>query len=340
MPPFGSKHTTASRKKKGARASRATVTRSSSVMETGSPQSPGLTSSDDDEGKVKRPARDKVLHITKEEFYEQMVMAKHPIIHDEDRLEKAYRYIDIANSMMEKKTEEKLDRVMAEKQDEMDAKNNNGKADREAGPAFFRGNMSTTIMLNGVDQIAEKLDSPTWGKAIWDLYRGTGVAVQDVWGVKKENNRVVSVLVKFSTRYQKTAAISIVNEIRADIVNSLPNRTRVRVSARDAFPKDQMEKVQECYTRGYALKKAGKIQSYRIYNTGAEEPTFEVRTLMGGKQIWGPAPSLSEESLRREETRRGSKDGAGSRERDSQHHQVIEVEDEMMHGDPVQQDTN
>ncbi len=89
-----------------------------------------------------------------------------------------------------------------------------------------------------------------------------------------------------------------------------------------------------------ALKKAGKIQSYRIYNTGAEEPTFEVRTQMGGKQIWGPAPSVSEESLRRDETRRGSKDGAGSRERDSQQHQVLEVEDEMMHGDPEQQDTN
>jgi hypothetical protein len=61
---------------------------------------------------------------------------------------------------------------------------------------------------------------------------------------------------------------------------------------------------------------------------------------MGGKQIWGPAPSLPEESLRRDETRRGSQDGAGSRERDSQHHQVLEVEDEMMHGDPEQQDTN
>jgi hypothetical protein len=101
-----------------------------------------------------------------------------------------------------------------------------------------------------------------------------------------------------------------------------------------------MEKVQDCYTRGYALKKAGKIQSYRIYNTGAKEPTFEVRTLMGGKQTWGPAPSLSGESLRRDEKGRGSKDRFGSRERDSQHHQALEVEDETMHEDPEQQNTN
>jgi hypothetical protein len=41
-------------------------------------------------------------------------------------------------------------------------------------------------------------------------------------------------------------------------------------------------KVQE-YNRGYALKREGKIQFYRIYNTRGEEPTFEIRTLMGGK---------------------------------------------------------
>jgi hypothetical protein len=115
--------------------------------------------------------------------------------------------------------------------------------------------MSTTIMMNGVDQIADKLRSPTWGKAIWDLYRGTGVGVQDVWPVKKENNKVVSALVKFSSRYQKTAAISIVNEIKADIAHGLSNRARVRVGARDAFPREQMSKVQEYTQEDTSLRK-------------------------------------------------------------------------------------
>jgi hypothetical protein len=60
-----------------------------------------MTSSDEDEEKVTRPAGDMVLHITKEELYEQILMVKHPIIHCEDKLEKAYRYIDIVNSTNE-----------------------------------------------------------------------------------------------------------------------------------------------------------------------------------------------------------------------------------------------
>jgi hypothetical protein len=63
MPPFGSKHSTASRR--GEKTSRATVTRSGSDKKTGNPQSPGMTSSDEDEEKVTRPAGDRVLHINK-----------------------------------------------------------------------------------------------------------------------------------------------------------------------------------------------------------------------------------------------------------------------------------
>jgi hypothetical protein len=240
---------------------------------------------------VKRPAADRTLHITKEEFYELMLTVKHPIIHDEDKLEKAYRYIDLANSIMCEKTGEKVDRDVENMQGEEN--NDSAKTAKEPGHAFFRGNMSTTIVLNGIDQIADKLNSPTWGRAIWDLYRGTGVGVQDVWAVKKENNRVVSALVKFSSRYQKTSAITIVNAIRADIAASLPGRSRVRINARDAFPKSQMTMVQDCYKRGHAMKKEGQIQSYRIYNTGEEEPTFEVRTQVNGKPTWMPASALA-----------------------------------------------
>ncbi len=273
------------------------TTRSGALQTISVPRSPGSPPKDD-ERKVKRPAADKILLITKEEFYELMLTVKHPIIHDEDKLEKAYRYIDLANSMMGEKTGEKVDRDVGNMQEEEN--NDSAKTSKEPGHAFFKGNMSTTIVLNGIDQIADKLNSPTWGRAIWDLYRGTGVGVQDVWAVKKENNRVVSALVKFSSRYQKTSAITIVNAIRADIANSLPSRSMVRVSARDAFPKSQMTMVQDCYTRGHAMKKEGQIQSYRIYNTGEEEPTFEVRTQVNGKPTWMPASALATGSTSQE----------------------------------------
>ncbi len=41
------------------------------------------------------------------------------------------------------------------------------------------------------------------------------------------------------------------------------------------------------------MKKEGQIQSYRIYNTGEEEPTFEVRTQVDGKPTWMPASALA-----------------------------------------------
>jgi hypothetical protein len=51
--------------------------------------------------------------------------------------------------------------------------------------------------------------------------------------------------------------------------------------------------VQEAYNRGYQLKKADKIQAYRIYNQGGDEPVFEVRTGVHGKVTWGPPPPPS-----------------------------------------------
>ncbi len=64
-----------------------------------------------------------------------------------------------------------------------------------------------------------------------------------------------------------------------------------------------MARVQACYTKGYAMKKAGQIQSYRIYNTGEGEPTFEVRTLVNGKPTWRLASALPTGSLRRDAAR-------------------------------------
>jgi len=336
MTPFGSKHMKG--KGKGGKNAKLSMTRSGNIRKTNDPHSPSNTSSsDEEERKVNRPAKDKTLPITKEEFYEQMVMIRHPILQDEDKLEKAYRYIDLANSMMEKATEDKLDKEMAGMQEGEARSTEENRTGKNEGSTFFSGNMSTTIMLKGVDQIAEKLGSQTWGKAIWDLYRGTGVSVQDVWPVKKENNTVTAALVKFSSRYQKTAAISIVNEIRADIAHNLPSRTRIRVGARDAFPKEQMAKVQECYTRGYSLKKAGKIQSYRIHNTGAEEPTFEVRTNVEGKPTWGPAQATSTAYLAQNETEQGKQKNPATHERNGHHHRDLEDE---IHTDPMTSDSN
>jgi hypothetical protein len=336
MTPFGSKHMKG--KGKGGRNVKLSATRSGNVRKTNGPLSPAQSSSsDEEERRVDRPARDKALLITKEEFYENMVKIRHPILHDEDKLEKAYRCIDLANSMMEKVTEEKLDQEKTDMQGEGTESTDRDRTDKGGEPEFFRGNMSTTIMLNGVDQIADKLKSQTWGKAIWDLYRGTGVCVQDVWPVKKENTKVVSALVKFSSRYQKTVAISIVSEIRAEIAHDLPSRTRVRVGARDAFPKEQMAKVQDCYTRGYELKKAGKIQSYRIYNTGAGEPTFEVRTSIGSKSTWGPAQALNNASQQQNVTEQGDQGEHTTSEGNK--HQQREPEDEI-HTDHTVSDSN
>jgi hypothetical protein len=166
-------------------------------------------------------------------------------------------------------------------------------ADKE-GPPFFRGNMATTIMLNGVEEIRKKKGAETSTQGIIALFKDVGVYVMDVWIVKKEGDRAVSALVKFGSRFQKITALAAVNGFRTEYSRDYTKKNKHAVNARDAFPREQLEAVQACYRRGYELKSSGKIQSYRIFNTGAEQPTFEVRREVDGKNVWGPPPPLLE----------------------------------------------
>jgi hypothetical protein len=122
-----------------------------------------------------------------------------------------------------------------------------------------------------------------------DLFWEAKVTVRDYWVVKKQGDNVISVLVQTISRYQKIRAIGAISYAR-DQVNEGLGRAHCRVNVRDAFPKEQLEQVQNAYNRGYQLQKAGKIQAYRIYNQGGEEPVFEVRTTVDGKLTWGLAP--------------------------------------------------
>jgi hypothetical protein len=247
-------------------------------------------SSSDEEG-VNRPKKDKVYTMSKKEFVEQMTLLNHPILKDEDQMERTFRYIDLANSMM---------RNSAKRREEMeDMEEAVGKEDERVrkiykrdGPPFFRGDMSTTIMVNGVDQITRCRRARGWSQALTELFWENKVMVRDFWVVKKQGDAVVSVLVQTASRYQKILAIGAVNQARDHVSEDL-SRMQCRVNVRDAFPKEQLEMVQEAYNRGYQLKKAGKIQAYRIYNQGGDEPVFEVRTAVDGKVTWGPPPPPS-----------------------------------------------
>jgi hypothetical protein len=149
--------------------------------------------------------------------------------------------------------------------------------------------MSTTIMINGVDQIVRARRAKGWSQALTDMFWEAKVMVRDFWVVKKQGDAVISALVQTSSRYQKILAIGAVNTAR-DMVSDGLGRAQCRVNVRDAFPREQLEMVQQAYNRGYQLKKAGMIQAYRIYNQGGDEPVFEVRTAVGGKVSWGPGP--------------------------------------------------
>jgi hypothetical protein len=127
---------------------------------------------------------------------------------------------------------------------------------------------------------------------VTDIFWEAKVMVKDYWVLKKQGDAVVSVLVQTASRYQKILAIAAVNDARDRVAENL-GRAQCRVNVRDAFPKEQLEMVQEAYNRGYHLKKAGKIQAYRIYNQGGDEPVFEVRTAINGKTTWGPALPLT-----------------------------------------------
>jgi hypothetical protein len=169
-------------------------------------------------------------------------------------------------------------------------------AEQEKTPRFFRGNMSTTVLVNGVNQIRSYLNAPSWSAGIVRAVRDSGAYVQDVWMVKRQGTEVVSCLVQFSSRFQKLLALAALTDLRMDMQRTMGRVSSNRVNARDAFPREQLDAVKACYNRGYELKKAGLIESYRIYNTGEMSPTFEVRTKKDGKVVWGPPPPRSGET--------------------------------------------
>ena len=240
------------------------------------------------EKEVDRPFRDKEMAMSKWDFLQRMTAANHPLIRDPEQLELTYRYIDLANSMLRKsgKRTEEMDVVQEVVVDTETEK----VQDREA-PPFFRGNMATTVMVNGVDQIVRHRRARGWSQALTDLFWEAKVMVRDFWVVKKQNDEVVSVLVQTSSRYQKILAIGAVNAARGHVGEGL-GRAQCRVNVRDAFPRKQMEQVQNAYNRGYQLKKEGRIQAYRVYNQGGDEPVFEVRVEIDGRASWGPPPPV------------------------------------------------
>jgi hypothetical protein len=279
---------------KKAKIAEKTNTRSASIGTKRPPDNRDLhLSSEEDDDNIDRPLKNKEMYMSKKDFHEKMTLLNHPIMKPEnrDQLELTYRYIDLANSMLRNSTGKQME--MAAMEDDIREINKaaSDKKDKD-GPPFFRGNMSTTILLNGVDQIQRASRARTWSQAILDLMWDARVTVQDFWVVKRQGEDVVSVLVKMSSRYQKILAMGAVNQAR-EKVSSMYGKPQCRVFARDAFPQAQLEMVQAAYNRGYELKKAGRIQAYRIYNQGGQEPVFEVRTVVDGKSAWGPAPAVS-----------------------------------------------
>jgi hypothetical protein len=125
---------------------------------------------------------------------------------------------------------------------------------------------------------------------------------RDFWVVKKHNDEVVSVLVQTSSRYQKILAVGAINTARGQVGEGL-GRAQCRVNVRDAFPREQMGQVQSAYSRGFQLKKDCKIQAYRVYNQGGEEPVFEVRTEVNGRASCRPAPASDGDTLAGRERR-------------------------------------
>jgi hypothetical protein len=279
---------------KKAKIAEKTNTRSASIGTKRPPDNRDLhLSSEEDDDNIDRPLKNKEMYMSKKDFHEKMTLLNHPIMKPEnrDQLELTYRYIDLANSMLRNSTGKQMEMAAMEDDIREINKTASDKKDKD-GPPFFRGNMSTTILLNGVDQIQRASRARTWSQAILDLMWDARVTVQDFWVVKRQGEDVVSVLVKMSSRYQKILAMGAVNQAR-EKVSSMYGKPQCRVFARDAFPQAQLEMVQAAYNRGYELKKAGRIQAYRIYNQGGQEPVFEVRTVVDGKPAWGPAPAVS-----------------------------------------------
>jgi hypothetical protein len=169
------------------------------------------------EKEVDRPLKSKKMGMSKWDFLQRMTAAGHPIIHDQEQLELTYRYIDLANSMLSQPI-----RRVEEMEDMQNAVDNEAEKTRSKdSPPFFRGNMATTIMVNGVDQIVRHRRAKGWSQALTDLFWEARVMVKDFWVVKKYNEEVVSVLVQMSSRYQKILAVGAVNMARGQVGEGL-----------------------------------------------------------------------------------------------------------------------
>ncbi len=90
------------------------------------------------------------------------------------------------------------------------------------------------------------------------------------------------------------------------------------MNVRDAFPREQMGQVQSAYSRGFQLKKEGKIQAYRVYNQGGKEPVFEVRQEVNGRPSWGPAPARDGDGPASREGSQRRMEGTSGREETGQ----------------------
>ena len=298
--------------KKGGKAANKTSSTKRPRINPSSQSADHSLSEGDDDDEVDRPLRGEKMLLSKKELKQLIELSGVEVT---DRyLERMYRYIDLLNNTLKDGGISKLQDQVDSMEEEVAATKKSA-ADKE-GPPFFRGNMATTIMLNGVEEIRKKKGAETSTQGIIALFKDVGVYVMDVWIVKKEGDRAVSALVKFGSRFQKITALAAVNGFRTGYNRDYTKKNKNAVNARDAFPREQLEAVQACYRRGYELKSSGKIQSYRIFNTGAEQPTFEVRREVDGKSVWGPPPPSTGDTPRLNREDRTRRMNRGEDERD------------------------
>ncbi len=238
-----------------------------------------VTSESEEDDAVPRPNGKKVLHVTKKGFLEQLSLLNHPLLQDPDGLELAYRCIDLSNLILTRKRAAVEESIREEEEDleanpdkfrrALKGKDKTDGKGQDNTPNFFNGDMTDTMMVNGVDQIQQITGASTWNRALHIMLGSNGVYVADIWAVKKDKqNKVVSCLVKFPTRYQKYRGMDIFNDVRMRMEADMERGTRSRINARDAFQQEDMGYVRECYNRGWQLKKDKNIDSYRILNAG------------------------------------------------------------------------
>jgi hypothetical protein len=194
-----------------------TATRSASIGSKCALDKEHVLSSDEDE-QVDRPLRNKDMIMSIKDFQEKMTLLNHPIMKPENKeqLELTYRYIELANSMLRNSASRREE--MAEMEEDTLRQPPPVKKD---GPPFFRGNMATTILVSGVDQIQRAAKAKTWSQALLDLMWEARVAVQDFWVVKRQGDSIVSVLVQMSSRYQKILAMGAINSAREKVDSML-----------------------------------------------------------------------------------------------------------------------